>query len=143
MAYSNWGSKVWCDSQAKHENCDVTVAQVLEGTHYQHYIEATEDTMYHGIVGDEKSGVMVCLYKAWVSKILIQTPTGLATFQISKEDEDYLDKMGHVEIDLPNGTVVFIKQSDNLICVKFVDPLDRTWQGISGYFLGEGHEEWD
>ena len=158
MAYSNWGGEVWCNGKALPQNCDVTPKQVLKGLHYddymQHYIRKRGadgewvdleeiDNMFHAVVGDTKSGVLVALYKNAPRKIwAVDSGRGLHEVPFEWEwidpdgPEDVIVNFGQVEISLE-----YCWEPSTINC-SFTDGKGRKWRGLSGYCIGEGWQEW-
>lgn len=145
MAYSNWGAKVRLDGRPMYGNCDVTPEQVMAGKHYTHYLEHylvgkkeeyrpnRVNEMYHAVVGDAKSTVLVCLYKYLCADIVVFVD-GEPEPRVSCKSE------GVQEI---SGVTIEWEQGENSIICRFADKLGRKWHGESGYMFGEGHEAWD
>ncbi len=144
MAYSNYGATVHCDGYPRHENCDVTMGQILGKTKFYHMgkdLHKTEDNdMYHAIVGDKESGIFVLLHKSSPSKILKINHKGEMVevpFTYNWEDEWGVDVMvGDVKIELRG-----IEEPEGVTC-SFTDRNGRKWFGKSAYCYGEGHRPW-
>lgn len=153
MAYSNWGAEVWCDGNAMHQNCDVTPQMVIDNETYVHYLQhyiSTADgainelgNMYHAVVGDKDSGVLVCLYKAYPGPIFI-IKDGTALFHKPWDsDFDWHEEM-EANIELPNGIAISLNGNFDpmRISCNFTDATGRKWSAVSGYLIGEGHRMW-
>lgn len=155
MAYSNWGGKVWCDGVARHENCDNTPQQVLDGTTYTHYLQhylkdkgekAMESIylMYHAILGDADSGILVCLYKEFPSAVFILDGEVVSEVEDYKEGVDWWEEMylartiNGIDVEWEGNP-----WNDERVICTFTDVKGRKWRGLSGYCIGEGYEDWD
>jgi len=160
MAYSNYGATVYRDGKPMHENCDVTIKQVLgEEDRYKnylmHFIRKQEDLdftdkMYHAVVGDGNSGVMVGLYKSYPC-VFKMSDRGLkkVDFEFELEDEDIFNAIieegkDHKELVVNNIIVKLTKidKPDGIKC-EFTDKEGHQWTSKSAYCYGEGHEEWE
>jgi len=156
MAYSNWGGKVYLDEVAKHENCDQPPNSVLYVQkacptfwhalfdRHEHGENFMRNSSYHAIVGDDKSGFLVFLYKSGCSGIyeVVKAPNGLYMLYQVHEYFACYDEDKTVTID--GVTFVFEGLEDpETISVEFTDSLGRHWLGMSGYCIGEGHQDWD
>jgi len=146
MAYSNWGGKVFCGDDPLQENCDVTIDQVLgRSKHYSHYLEhyienknkerTPTNQMYHAVVGNKSSNVLVCLYKNTITAIFDCSGSLL----LSVPYDDLLEEYKEYTV---GGVTVRCSWGESEIEVSFTDSSGMEWVGESGYCIGEGHEEW-
>lgn len=160
MAYSNWGAEVYVDGEPRHENCDATPLQVLrQEERYRHYLEhyilkpwkegEKRDPlaeMYHAVVGDAKSGLLVAIRKSYPSHLWTLTNEGEAIQECPLPTDDlYNDWYDSEGFMLPVGdTEVELWPSQEPECAhcQFVDVIGRIWVAISGYLIGEGHQPW-
>lgn len=89
MAYSNWGGFVYCNEKPLHDHCDATPRQVLGMqpeyiSYMQHFVESIGhdpfSDMYHAVVGDAESGILICLRKSYIAAIITFDDSGQPTF---------------------------------------------------------------
>lgn len=156
MAYGNWGATVYCDGKPLHKNCDTTIKQVFgEDKQYPNYLfhyilKGTKRTyditreMFHAVVGDKESGVIVLLYKSYVSRVfsVVDDKFEEIDFKPRDKDWDWYDD-GDIEIDV-NGIKIVLDSTmdpEGAIC-EFKDKKGRQWKAKSAYCYGEGHREW-
>jgi len=126
MAYSNWGGWVWADGVLREDLCDNTPVRAVGGEEYEawalHFTRQHGDEpsrqLYHAVVGDRNSGIVVCLYKSRIGAIL---------------DSETLRPVEYEDLRVVEG--------ENNILVSFVDRLGRKWKGISGFEIGRGWED--
>jgi len=150
MAYSNWGAEVWCDGVAMHQNCDVTVNQVLgKSERYAHYLQGLIhgrkefDSIHHAVVGDIQSGVLVLLYKSYSPTIYRINENGLESVDSGLGDRSWYDLEDELEVMVGNIKIVAYPCSDpEAVSCFFTDAENRHWRATSGYCMGEGHQEW-
>ena len=157
MAYSDWGAKIWCDGEPRHDLCDVTMLQVLEGENYQHYLEhhlkyvagtdAEDDlhVMRHGVVGDLDGELLISLYKNGPYHGHYFIRGGLLVKLRTKMDKPNFswDDVPRLIIRADGLTVKLVRREvPASVHCSFTDKLGRCWRGESGYLIGEGHQIW-
>lgn len=153
MAYGNWGAKIYRDSIAMHDNCDTTIPRLLAGkSHYavylQHYLKKdTAGDLYHGIVGNKEAGVFVCLYKGYAPEVInaetMENDRATADALMAKwGDYESADRECVVAVNGVEITMDFLNDPERVTC-RFIGKDSSVWSGVSGYLMGEGHEEWE
>lgn len=154
MAYSNWGARVHCDGAPMPECCDQNLSDILgktpKGNMWYGILSRMENpdnfmlnSMCHAIVGDPESGILVMLYKSHCEGIyeIVNSPIG---FPMLYEIEGSFDCYDEDKTRSYEGIgVSFVGDDDpESISVTFTDRKNRRWNAISGYCIGEGHEDW-
>jgi len=154
MAYSNYEGFVEVNGKELPNNIDATPKNVLsEKESYKpflrYYLEVPEenrkqlDLMYHAVVGDKDSGVLVCLYKTYVDQIYIIKDDG----SVEPVDQNILDKLGEILDEIArdmssrlytieiNGCVIKFNRSHfpSYVVCRMVDKLGRKWNAHSRY----------
>lgn len=150
MAYGNWGGKVWCDGQACHDACDTTPERLLTKqpgyeTYWLHYIQAPDKEtllqgMYHAVIGDAEAGVLVLLYKNYLSHVLQLVDGKWVDVELPESRDEEAEFS-----PIPVGGIFIswcIDFDPAAVHVEFTDAKGRKWRGLSGYGVGEGFEDW-
>jgi hypothetical protein len=151
MAYSNWGAEVWCDDKPLHENCDATPMQVLGKqepfvTYWEGFLPGPDRDdplrrMYHAVMGDAQSEILIALYKDDLAGLFFVASDSIEKLDCPKMYTDDYEKIEGTIVDI-HGVEVTIDPDDNRIHASFTDHLGRKWRATSGFEYGEGHQTW-
>lgn len=163
MSYSNWGAEVWCDQQARLEQCDATIPQMLRlhpsvlaawDRFARPYFddERSSHWPHHAIVGDALSGVIIGLYKSspaiyalvndeWRA---VHDPATQAIPALKQDEADIYNQDTPLTFNVEGLSVTLhiAGKSDDTerIAVYFKDRQGREWFGVAGYQLGVGFD---
>ena len=144
MAYMDYGGKSVCDGVAIDAATDTTLKSYVNGIRIDDpllELLANTDRIYHAIIGDRESGIMVLMYKQGIAGVIdAETLEPIAVEAIDEhEDDDWFQ----FEV---NGVTVETWWEDDPYghqVVEFLDPKKRKWEGFSGYHVGAGFEDED
>jgi hypothetical protein len=123
--------------------------------HYEHYLQHYLATlgekelravqrMYHAIVGDADAEMLICLYKSWVSLVLVKEGDDWVIWEMPEEHSHDMEEQGWSEFRV-NGILVETVENEYPALVKatFKDKLGRRWVGTSAIGSGSGFDWFD